>query len=173
MKKILLIVAFCFATLTQAQWTHGVEFGGSNFMGLSFISQYQINLSKTTPIYIAPKLGVGHALVWDFAMMVEGGFDVGYWFDEKQGLAFTTSMNVLFDSPFAGTSNKNLFISTNRGSYLWYSGLDYKLKKNKVIYSFGAGVISLISRYPNFIENGGITYRAEDFVPMLKVGVSF
>lgn len=175
MKKILLLIALFIGIIGNAQWTHGVEFGGSNFTGLSLIGQYQFNLSKTTPIYVAPKIGVGHIFAWDFMMTVEGGFDVGYWFNEKHGIAVTTSASYLFNSPFTKSQGNGLSFngSNQAGSYLWYSGLDYKLRKKKVVYSFGVGTISMISRFQNFGENGGTTYSLEDFIPMVKVGITF
>lgn len=174
MKKVLLLMVLISGLQANAQWKHSIEAGGSNFTGIAFTTEYQFQLSKTKPIYLAPKLGIGHIFFWDHTLTVQGGFDVGYWFNSIHGLAFTTSGSYLINSPIPQNTDNGFFRqpSSESGNFLWYTGLDYKFRTKKTIYSFGLGTTTMISRFEQ-IQNPSLTYSVEDFIPMLKLGITF
>jgi hypothetical protein len=175
MKKVLVLLSLVATTQLNAQWKHGLEVGGSNFTGFAFTAAYHFQLSKTTPLYLAPKVGIGHIFMWDHLLTVQAGFDFGYQFTEKHGIAFTTSSSYLINSPWPQNTKDGFRRATSAesGNYLWYTGLDYKRKLKDRTLSFGLGAISMISRYQNFSTDAGPTYSLEDFIPMAKIGVTF
>lgn len=175
MKKALLLLGLAACVQLNAQWKHGIEMGGSNFTGFAFTAEYHFQLSKSTPLYLAPKVGIGHIFIWDHLLTAQGGFDLGYKLNEKHGLAFTTNASYLINSPLPRNTQDGFYRvqSAESGNYLWYTGLDYKLKLNDNTLSFGLGVITMISRYQNFSADSSPTYQLEDFIPMIKIGITF
>ncbi len=173
MKKLIYTVLLITTTLSgYAQFYHNIEFGGSNFTGLSLTTEYHIHFNKDSPFYLAPKLGIGHIFGWEHAMTAQFGLAFGYTFRNGDRLELNSNASYLFKSPFLpGEGSEQYFYSgpEERGSFIWYTGLDYRFMGKKLNYTIGAGMMILISNpAPGYYQTAG-----DDFVPMLKFGIGF
>lgn len=174
MKKLVAICALMALSLcSYSQFHHSIEIGGSNYTGVSFTTDYHFQLNPHSPIYIAPKLGVGHIVWWDNAITIQAGLGFGYKFSEKTWLELNSNISYMVHSPFWKKNEDNGYyyppMSSEAGNMLWYNGFDYKVKMGKLRYTFGAGVLMHLSRS---YQNGSLM-NSGDVIPMIKLGVGF
>ncbi len=171
MKKIAL---FCLLSVlgfsSNAQFHHNVEFGGSNYLGLSLVTQYHVKLKPEGKVYLTPKVGIGQILFWENPMALQFGLAAGYSFNTKSSLELGSSASYLFQSPFYTAPPENQIGLSHTGDYLWFNSLDYIIKHKNVRYTIGAGVLAAAERTQSF--EGQTRYEfAGDVIPMLKLGV--
>ncbi len=173
MRKTLFIALLTFSSLSLfSQIQLDLEAGGSNFTGIGLSTSYKFQLSKTSPLYLAPKIGVGHIFNWENAMTLQFGLSAGYQFNEKHALELSSNASYIFESPFfrLGSSDDPYIGGTMEdGNYLWFNSLDYKFKTGKIRYTIGAGILM---HFGDFSQTGHYEHSG-DPIPMLKLGIGF
>lgn len=173
MKKLVALFSLSLLSLSAySQFHHNLEIGGSNYTGISFTTDYHFHLNPESPVYIAPKLGLGHIIWWDNVVTAQAGLAIGYQLSDNQWLELNSNLSYLMYSPFWKRGDDNRYYpprSSEAGNILWYTGIDYILKKGSIRYTMGAGVLMHLSRS----YQDGSLMNSGDAIPMLKLGIGF
>jgi hypothetical protein len=142
------ILALHFSSLAQISFE--TQFGGSNFLGLTFNTRFEIPLDADKNHRIIPQLGVGffapyweHPEAFTMPLIVQGALTYQY---KRWGIGCETSG--FTTNPFFG--NGTGYGPTGWIDLLVYPNLNYTFGKGKWYYRVSAGAYFAYSYYTNY-----------------------
>lgn len=168
MRKILTLLAFLCVSLSFGQIKVEGQLGGSNFIGATLNTVYEIPLGASREHRLIPKIGVGYLPpFWlESAFIFHAGLDYNY---NNWGLGIETSS--FQDLPFVANPRFEL---VNSVSVIFMPNFSYTFHyKNHTYLKLSTGILFAYGKYLNRAERK-YEYQFEgDAIPSLSLSFGY